>query len=396
MTVPDHTQPTHQSPSTTESELSLLDIGTAIGEEKWIFFGITLIGTAGALAAALLWPREFTASTIVLPPQQQQSSAAGALAQLGALAGVVGTGTMVKSSDDMYIAFLKTRRLQDALIERFQLKTRYEQKSLAGARKKLTDSVAISSDKKAGLITIEVDDRDANVAAQLANAHVEELRKLLSKLAVTDAQQRRVFFEQQVIKTKESLNTAELDFRREQAESGLVVSQALAESGVKESAYIRAQIASREVQIQALRRFATDQHPEMQRLTIEVSALRGQLNQLEEGGDAKDVARSARGIRAVQAFRNMKVQEALLEVFIRQLEAARADESREGPLLQQVDVAVAPEKATKPQRSAILMGGASASLTLGLAIALTRWYRRQPKSIAAQLAHARFKNAWRG
>ena len=155
MTTPEHTQTPDQANSSIGNELSLLDIGTAIGEEKLAFFGITLIGTAGALAAALLWPREFTASTIVLPPQQQQSSAAGALAQLGALAGVVGTGTMIKSPDDMYIAFLKTRRLQDALIERFQLKAHYEQKTWAGTRKRLTENVAISSDKKAGLIKVK-------------------------------------------------------------------------------------------------------------------------------------------------------------------------------------------------------------------------------------------------
>ena len=73
----------------------------------------------------------------------------------------------------------------------------------------LTGNVRIASGKD-GLISVEVDDKDPKFAANLANAHVEELRNLLGRLAVTEAQQRRLFFEKQLQLTKENLAKADL------------------------------------------------------------------------------------------------------------------------------------------------------------------------------------------
>jgi tyrosine-protein kinase Etk/Wzc len=336
---------------------SLIDVLTAVGVHKKFFFCTLIAGTLISIVIAYLLPRWFTASTLILPPQQQQSAANSALAQLGALAGVVGAGASVKSSDGMYLALMKTRRLQDALIDKFKLKERYGAGNYLEARKELNERVAIFSDKKSGLITIEVEDQDSKFAADLANAHVDQLRKMLLILAVTDAQQRRVFFESQVVKTKDSLSQAELLFRKMQKESGLIVSQSLAESGVKEAAQIKAQIAAREVQLRIVSRFATTENQDFQRVAAELGALRQQLDRLETGvGSSPSSHGSAdtAGLVAVQAFRDMKIQEALLEIYIRQLEAARADESREGPLLQQVDVATPPERALKPRRLVVV------------------------------------------
>jgi tyrosine-protein kinase Etk/Wzc len=339
---------------------SLIDVLTAVGVHKKLFFCTLIAGTLISIAIAYLLPRWFTASTLILPPQQQQSAANSALAQLGALAGVVGAGASVKSSDGMYLALMKTRRLQDALIDKFKLKERYGASTYLEARKELNERIAIFSDKKSGLITVEVEDQDAKFAADLANAHVDQLRKMLLILAVTDAQQRRVFFESQVLKTKESLSQAELLFRRMQKESGLIVSQSLAESGVKEAAQIKAQIAAKEVQLRIVSRFVTTENQDFQRVAAELGALRQQLNRLETGVGSSPSSPSstdAAGLVAVQAFRDMKIQEALLEIYIRQLEAARADESREGPLLQQVDVATPPERALKPRRLVVVAVG---------------------------------------
>jgi tyrosine-protein kinase Etk/Wzc len=339
---------------------SLIDVLTAVGVHKKLFFCTLIAGTLISIAVAYLLPRWFTASTLILPPQQQQSAANSALAQLGALAGVVGAGASVKSSDGMYLALMKTRRLQDALIDKFKLKERYGASTYLEARKELNERIAIFSDKKSGLITVEVEDQDAKFAADVANAHVDQLRKMLLILAVTDAQQRRVFFESQVLKTKESLSQAELLFRKMQKESGLIVSQSLAESGVKEAAQIKAQIAAKEVQLRIVSRFVTTENQDFQRVAAELGALRQQLNRLETGVGSSPSSPSspdAAGLVAVQAFRDMKIQEALLEIYIRQLEAARADESREGPLLQQVDVATPPERALKPRRLVVVAVG---------------------------------------
>lgn len=361
---------------------SLLDLLKALSEAKWVFLLIAVLGTAMALVYALNVQRFYSATTVIMPPQQQQSSAASALAQLGALSGMVGAGGN-KSPDELYMALFKSRSLQDALIKRFKLQSRYETKAMTDARMVLGYRVALSSDKKAGLISVSVDDPDAEFAAALANGHVDELRKLLSTLAVTEAQQRRVFFEQQLSKTQDALSAAELNFRKLQTQSGMVVTQSLADAGVRAAVELRAQIATREVQLQALSRFATPANPAALQMAAELAALRQQLNKVE-GGSGVQGAVDDRGLAAVKAFRDMKVQEAELEALFKQYELAKMDESREGPLLQQVDVAVAPEFPAKPKRSNIVIAGAIVSVIVGAIVAIARTFSRRKKSTSVK------------
>lgn len=370
---------------------TLLDLLAYLGEEKKALLGITVAGTAVALAFALLSPRYFVARAVVLPPQQQQSATSGALAQLGALAGVVNLPGGSKSPDEMYVALLKTRRLQDVLIKKFDLQHRYERETLESTRAELAGRVAILADKKSGLISIEATDLDAPFAARLANEHIDELRRLLSTLAVTDAQQRRLFFEQQVSKTQRALSDADQAFRLAQAQGGLVVSQALAEGGVKEGAKVRAQIAALEVQLDALGRFATAENPETRRLSAELSALRRQLSLLESGSPG--ASPTASGQAAVQAYRNLKTQEAMLDVLIKQYEMAKVDEARDGPLLQVIDQATPPERPAKPKRVSVVLTGFLTSLLFGVLVALMRGLACHADP-ARQGAWRRVKSAW--
>ncbi len=376
--------PSVNVPEGGEDGMSLVDLLIVLGQTRRIFFGVLTIGLVATCLTALLSQRKYVASTLILPPQQQQSSISGAIAQLGALAGMTGS-IGVKSPDEMYVAFLKTRRIQNALIEKFKLESHYQVDSLGEARKELGKNVSIGLDKKAGLISVEVEDKDAALAAKIANAHMEELKSLIGKIAVTDAQQRRVFYEQQVERTKTLLAEAEKAFRLSQLKYGFQVSQALAEGGIRESADIRAQIAIKEIQLQAINRFATPSNFDVQKVSAELSALRRQLQKIEGGNLAAELSNSDQ--TAVKAYRDLKVQEALLEAFIKQLEIAKFEETKEGPLLQQVDVASVPERATRPRRGLLIAIGAASSAGLALVIAISvglwqRGRRNQPEKIA--------------
>ncbi|PUE29110.1 hypothetical protein B9Z39_03285 [Limnohabitans sp. JirII-29] len=375
-----------------DDEISLIDLAIALGEEKKTLFAVPAIATALALVVSLLMTPVFTAKTIMMPPQQQQSGAASALASLGGLAGLAGAAAGIKSPDEMYVAFMQSESLQNAVIKRLNLQERYDEKTLMDTRKELKEKVKISPDKKSGLITIEADDKEPAFAAQLANTHVEELRNLLSRLAVTDAQQRRVFYEQQIKKVQQELVAAEQNFKQAKEKSGMQVTAVLAESGVRTSAELRGQIAAREVQLQAMSRFATPQNPDMQRISSELSAMRGQLTKLEQGGGG-DVQGSPSQQQAVKSYRDVKVQEAMLEVLIKQYELARVDEAKEGPLLQQVDVATVPERKAKPKRAMIVLVSAFVGLFLGVLIACVRRALRKSKE-SGELQLLLLKKAW--
>ncbi|RZL04490.1 MAG: hypothetical protein EOP36_00305 [Rubrivivax sp.] len=374
---------------------SLLDVMVLLGQQKKILLAILILGSVAAVWHAMSLPRYYSATTMLLPPQQQ-TSAAGALSQLGFLAGaagVAGIASGLKTPEELYVAFLQTRRLQNALIERLDLKRRYGAANMTEARQILAGRVSIVSDKKTGLITLEADDQDAVFSASLANAYVEELRKMLATLAVTESQQRQLFFEQQVNKTRAALGAAEMEFRRKQGQSGLVVTQAMAESLIRGGVELHAQIAAREVQLQALSRFATEQNPDVQRLAAELSARRHQLALIERGNPsiAPD---SAQASEAVQAFRTMKIQEITLEALVRQLEIAKVDASKEGPLVQAVDQAIVPERMTKSKRRVTALVGILAAMLLGVVVALIRGLAHNATPETRQ-GWSRLKAAWR-
>ncbi len=377
-----------------EDEISLLDLAIALGEEKKTLFAIPAITTTLAIVVSMLMTPIFTAKTVMMPPQQQQSGAASALASLGALAGLAGGAAGIKSPDEMYIAFMQSESLQREVIDKLNLYERYNTKTIFETREAMRGAVKITSDKKSGLITIEADDKEPEFAAKLANTHVDELRNLMGRLAVTDAQQRRVFFEQQIAKTQEELAQAEANFRSAKEKSGMQVTAVIAEGSVRASAEMRGQIAAKEVQLSAMSNFATQQNPDVQRLAGELSALRSQLKKLEQGSGSDEKTSPLQQL-AVKSYRDIKAREAMMGVLIAQYESARVDESKEGPLIQVVDVAQAPERKSKPKRAIIVLVSAFAGLFLGVLVAfVSRAIRNAKENPDTSDQFQKVKEAW--
>jgi capsule polysaccharide export protein KpsE/RkpR len=372
-----------ENPSAADADLNdgpavgLADLLTWIGNAKRPIAIVTASVAVVAIVVALLLPSVFTARSTLLPPgSQQQSGSAAALAALGALGGL-GGGLGAKTPDELYVALLKSDTVQRALALRFDLATRWHMKTYEDLRRAFANYVRISSDKKSGLISVEVDDEDPEFAAKFANAYVDEITKLMARLAVSEAQSRRVFFEQQLKDTKDHLIAAELGLLKVQETSGVIVLDKQAEALISAAARVRAQIAEREVMLSVLRRSATAQNPDVQRLSAELAALRVELGRMEAGAGGEGRASpldmpvnklSEAGIEYVRARRELKLQETLLESMIRQYEIAKLDEAKEGPVIQQVDVAVPPDRKSKPVRSLIVL-----TSTLLAALAMCAW-----------------------
>ncbi len=343
--------------------VGLADILTWIGEKKFLIFGVTVAAAIVSLVVALLLPPVYTARTTLLAPNsQQQSGSAAALAALGSLGGLAG-GLAPKSPDELYVALLKSDSVWRALDERFKLMAHYDVKSYEALRKTLPTYIRVSSDKKSGVITVEVDDKDKQFAADLANAHEAEITKLLGRLAVSEAQLRRAFFERQLKETKENLVKAEQGLRAVQEKSGVIVLDKQAEALITGAALVRSQITEREVQLKVLRTGATEQNPDVIRMSSELRALRAELARMQssQGGAAGSAVDMPVGripeatIDYVRARRELKLQEMLLESMVRQYEIAKLDEAKEGPALQQVDVALPPDWKSKPSRVLIVL-----------------------------------------
>jgi tyrosine-protein kinase Etk/Wzc len=375
-----------------EEDVSLLDILTVIGEQKSLILGLTLAASLLAVVVTLVMTPVFTARTLVMPPQQKQSSAASSLASLGALAGVA---TSIKSPDDMYVSFMTSEVFQRKIIERFKLMERYHCAFVVDCRQSLNQHARIVSDKKSTLMAIEVDDPDPNFAASMANAFVEELDTMIGRLAVTEAQQRRVYFESQIKKTENELALAETQFRNAQHRSGLQVPTVEAETGVKEIAEMHGQIAAREIQLQALNSYATPNNSDVKKLVTELGAMKAHLLRLERG--SLDTS-NPEGVQqeAIQVYRNMKVQESMLEAFAKQYELAKVDESKEGALVQVVDPAYPPERRSSPKRTQLVLTSALGGFVFAIVLAFFRIMIRKASESTEGLAKLKaLKRAWR-
>ena len=353
-----------------DDEISLLDLLQVIVDNlRLLVLGPLSVGIL-ALGISFLVKPTFTAETSFLPPQQQQGMAASMLASLGALGGLAGAATGLKNPADQYVAFLKSNSIEDALIERFKLTERYEAKFKSEARKTLESKVKIASGKD-GLITVKVDDTDPQMAADMANAHVQELTKLMGRLAVTEAQQRRQFFEKQLQQTKDKLTQADIALK-ETGISGDVL-KANPQSAVAAVAALQAQVTVQEVKLGAMRGYLAESAPDFKQALTELATLRAQLaKQSQDSSGASKGQGSAQG-DYVTKYREYKYQETLFELFAKQFEMAKIDESREGANIQVLDAAQPPELKSKPQKALIAI---IATLATGFALLLFVFIRQ--------------------
>ena len=361
----------HPSTDIIEEDVSFLDILTVLGHYKGMILGMTLIFALVAVVVSLIMTPIYTGRALVMPPQQQQSTASRALAGLSSVAGLAGGALGLKSQDDMYIAFMTSEGFQTKIIQRFELQTRYHAKLLIDARQALNSRVRLFSDKKSSLMSIEVDDPDPVFAAKMANGYMQELGIFLGRIAITEAQQRRLYFENQIKKTQDDLARAETTFRETQERSGLQIPSAVADIGIKEIAELHGQIRARELQLQAMSSYATPQNAEVKKLMTELLTMRAHLGKLEMGS-SNEVSKYALQQGALLAYRNMKVQESILDSLVKQYEFAKVDESKDAPIVQVVDIATPPERRTSPKRTAMVLLSAMTGLLLGIVLAFAR------------------------
>lgn len=378
--------------SEADNQITLLDILTVLIGKLWTLIFVPLAIGVVALGITFIITPIYTARTVLLPPQQQPSAAASMLAGLGSLGGVAGVAAGLKNPIEQYLSFLKTTTVEDAVIDRFDLQVRYGAKFKEDARKALRLKTRISAGKD-GLISIEFEDRDPKFAASVTNGYVEEFSKMLARLAVTEAQRRRLFFERQLQETKSNLARAEHDLRLSGVNSASLKS--VPNSALAGVAAMRAQITAQEVKVASLRGYLADSAPEMQRALSELTAMRSQLSKQERDDSAS--AESPGSKDYISRFREFKYHETLFELYSKQYELARVDEAREGAVVQIIDKALPPEHRSKPRRGMIAVATTLISALLLLAFFVVGAVISHSRSHARDEAqwHA-LERAWKG
>ncbi len=346
---------------------------------KHKFFILCFVAGAAFLSVvvSLLLPVYYSANAKILPPQQSQSIASAMMSQLGQLAPLIGAAAGkdmgIRNPNDMYIAMLRSRTIGDAMVDRFSLMSVYKTKMRVDARLHL-DGVTEIVTGKDGVISISVDDRDPVRAAAMANGYIDELEKLTRTLAVTDAGKRRIFFEREVKVANEDLSTAEVALKQTMETTGIIQLDSQSKVVLEAYASLRAQVVNKEVQVQAMRSFATPENPDLKRAEQELAALRTQVDHLEHGQGGQSMADialekvPAKGLEYIRKLREVKYRETLFELLAKQYEAARIDEAKDSAIIQTLDTAIPPERKSRPKRAYIVV-----SITLLAALLAMLW-----------------------
>ncbi len=356
-----------------------------------------------ASAVALLLPDRYTATAVILPPQQGGSAGAEMIAQLGSMGAIASAagGMGIKNPNDLQVALLKSRTVENAMVARFHLQSLYRRRYLSTTRRHWERETSVDSGLKDGLIRLSVTDPDPRRAAQLANGWVEEYRSFTATLAVTEASQRRLFFERQLSSAREALEDAEEQMKETEQRTGVMELDGQAHAMIASAAMLRAQTAAKQVEIQAMRQFAADQNPDLERAEQELSSLEAQLTSMDvdndrRGGDlvAPRGKVSEAGLEYARALREVKYREMVQDLLTRQYEAARVDEARQGSQVQIVDPAAIPDRPSL-YRLWVLLGALLGALPLALLIVqaaewagILRGLRSRSGSWAAALEEA--------
>jgi uncharacterized protein involved in exopolysaccharide biosynthesis len=388
-------------------EVSLIDVLTQLAYRKWLIAKVMGIVVLAGVILCFVSPVQYTAVTKIMPPQQTQSGASMMMNQLtaageGSLAAFAGGGLGLKNPNDIYIGLLTSRPIADAIIQKFDLAKVYHVRDMTATRKELAGNTVVTSEKN-GFISVSVTDKDKKRVAEMANAYTDELRILTKSLAVTEASQRRLFYEEHMKQAKEALVTAELAFQQVQQQKGLVQLDAQAKAMIESLAVLRAQVSAKQVEVQALRSYSTEQNPDVQLAERELTSLQAEEARLEQSNHAPGIAGlglgnvPAAGLEYLRAAHELQYQQALFDMLMKQYDAAKLDESKDAAIIQVVEPAIEPDRKSSPKRAIILVLSIFVGFFAGCILALFLWWKElaQVDPITARQIHE-FRNALTG
>ena len=354
-----------------EDAISLIDLLLAFARHKGKILVIPFLVGCVVAAYSLMVSEIYTASTTLIPSDYKQSSAMSMLGQLGPLTGMAGAA-IGGGDTEVLITMVKSRRVHDQIIAKHELRkgNNGAELSMQEARQKLDAATTASLGRKDGVITISVKDEDPEKAATLANDYVKELERLSLELALTEASQRRAFLEQQLKEASAKLQVAEEAMKKSQETTGLIQLQEQGRAIIEAIATLQAQIASQEVALGALKLFATDENPEVKRALVTIQEMRVQLARLKRDnpedpqGNSSIITTSKvpeAGLEYARRLRDLKYAETISQLLAQQYQLAKVSESQNAPILQVLDIAIAPEQRTSPKRKQMVLMAIAAS-----------------------------------
>ncbi|MGB9119191.1 MAG: hypothetical protein WCE73_01100 [Candidatus Angelobacter sp.] len=359
------------------------------GEKLWVLWrsrrflwGVIWKTLIASVALAFLIPPHFKSAVRFVPGEN--SSTNGSSSMMGLMSKALGNENSsmgfgldaasllgAKTPGAFYVEVLKSRTVQDRLINRFDLRARYGKSTYFEARKKLARFTDIEEDKKSGVITLTVTDYEPKMAAQIANAYVDELNRLAVDLNTSSAHRERQFLEERLATAKQDLARASAALSQFTTKNSMVDPQNEGRAVMDAAARMQGELIASETELKGLQQIYSDDNVRVRTLKARMAELRSQLRTLV--GQSNDVAAQdsasgwsapypsmhtlpGLGSRYADLYREAKIQEAVYAFVTQQFEMAKIQEAKELPIVRVMDAGVAPEKRSSPIRSLIVGG----------------------------------------
>jgi uncharacterized protein involved in exopolysaccharide biosynthesis len=342
--------------------------------ERRLFWRVAWKTLALAVVVSFLLPKHYEATIKVVPGENSSSGMMGLPGKLANMENSgVGNGISLaldatgllggKTPTAFYVEILKSRSLEDSIIDRFNLRVRYWKtgswwpRSYYTTRKKLSSFTDIEEDKKSNVITLTVTDYDPATAAQIANAYVTELNRAAAGLNTGEAHRERVFLEGRLREAKQDLDQTALALSQYSSKNTIMDPQDQGRAMMDAAARVQGEIIAAEAELKGLEQIYSDDNVRVRTLKARIETLRGKLHSMT-GKQAQPAAPDypsmtslpILGYRYSDLYRQTKIQEAIYEFLTQQYETAKIDEARELPSVRVMDPAVPPERKSSPHR----------------------------------------------
>jgi len=362
-------EPPSAAPEAYPLEARVLPYLRLLWQRRRFLSRASLIGLLAGTLLAFLLPSRFQSRTRLMPPDNRPSAAmamAALSAKAGSLAGLAGDALGLKSSGSLFIGILTSATLEQRMVERFGLQKVYWEGLEEDARRKLEERTSISEDRKSGIITIDVTDRDPQRAAAMAQAYVEELDRLVAELSTSAAHRERVFLEERLQAVKLELDQAAKSLSQFESTNDAIDIKEQGKSLVDAGALLMGQLIAAESELKGLEQIYAEHNVRVQSVEARIAELRRQL-QTMRGGNKKETAGSREisdadslypsirelpllGVTYADLYRRAKIKEAVYESLTQEYELARVEEAKETPSVKVLDPARVPQRKSFPPR----------------------------------------------
>jgi uncharacterized protein involved in exopolysaccharide biosynthesis len=331
-----------------------------LARRRGLILGVVIVVTLVAAAVSFVLPKWYRAEAVLLPPKDV-SMPIGSLARLAEVVSVtegLNLPVMVTPSD-LYARMLSSRTIQDRIIGRFDLKQRYNTENMIETRMELGAHVDIMVMPE-GLVKVSVEDREPQMAAELANAFVEELDRLNKDIVTQRTRQTRSFIEARLEQVQNELEAARSAFEQFQRDNRALDFDQQTRLAIDQAAQLKVSLAEVQLDIEMTEHVLSSDNPQLVQLKQKQAILQRQLNELESGG--RDSSYFALPVSSIPELRGqyedlyarVRVNESLFRLLLEELEQAKIQESESAPSISVLDEALPPELRSRPQRTIIV------------------------------------------